>query len=64
MYMQIKEENMAGTASNDPHKFMPLTRDLCTYKTSVVAVDVEDLYSRLNQDLPFELYRFRSGETY
>ena len=64
MYMQIKEENMAGTASNDPHKFMSLTRDLCTYKTSVVADEVEDLYSRLNQELPFELYRFRSGETY
>jgi aminopeptidase-like protein len=41
-----------------------LTRDLCTFNTGVVADGNEPLFARLNEELPFRLSRWRSGDSH
>lgn len=41
-----------------------LARDLCAYATGVVADDNEPLFARMGEELPLEIFRFRSGETF
>ena len=41
---------------------MPLTRELCTFVTGVVADDNEKLFQRLQQELPFKIHRYPSGK--
>lgn len=43
---------------------LELTRDLCGYTTGVVAAGNAPLFARLAQELPFELHRWQSGETF
>lgn len=43
---------------------LPLIRDLCAFQTAVVADDNEALFSRIGQELPLELFRFRSGDSF
>jgi aminopeptidase-like protein len=44
--------------------FINLTRDLCVYATGVVADDNEGLFQRIAQELPLEIFRFNSGDSY
>ena len=44
--------------------FLNLTRDLCVYPTGVVADDNEALFQRLAKELPLDIYRFKSGDSY
>jgi aminopeptidase-like protein len=41
-----------------------LVRDLCTFRTGVVADENELLFARLGRELPFRLLRWRSGDTF
>lgn len=41
-----------------------LTRDLCAFRTAVVADENEALFARIARELPLELFRFRSGDTH
>jgi len=41
-----------------------LTRDLCRYATGVVADENEQLFARLAKELPFKIYRFKSGDIF
>jgi aminopeptidase-like protein len=43
---------------------LALTRELCAFATGVVADDNERLFARIAQELPIELHRFRSGDTF
>lgn len=48
----------------DRHAFLPLTRDLCTFATGVVADDNERLFARIGEELPLRLFRYASGERF
>jgi aminopeptidase-like protein len=41
-----------------------LTRELCAFRTAVVADDNEALFARISRELPLELFGFESGETF
>ena len=41
-----------------------LIRDLCAFRTAAVGDENEGLFARINRELPLELFRFRSAETY
>lgn len=41
-----------------------LTRDLCAFRTGVVAEDNAALFERLSEELPFELFTWSSGDTH
>jgi len=41
-----------------------LLRELCAYRTAVVADGNESLFARVAQELPLDILRFRSGDTY
>ena len=41
-----------------------LARDLCAFRTAVVADDNEALFARLTRELPLKLLRYRSGESF
>lgn len=43
---------------------LSLTRDLCAYATGVVADDNEGLFQRIGRELPLELFRYRSGDSF
>ena len=43
---------------------LALTRDLCVFRTAVVADDNEALFARIGRELPLELFRFASGDTF
>ncbi len=43
---------------------LDLTRELCQFRTAVVADDNEQLFARINEELPLELFRYASGEEY
>ena len=43
---------------------LALTRDLCAFRTAVVADDNEALFARIGQELPLEFFRFASGDTF
>lgn len=43
---------------------LALTRDLCAYASGVVAADNAPLFERIAQELPLELHRWTSGETF
>ena len=45
-------------------RIVDLTRDLCSFRTGVVADDNEALFARMDRELPFELLRWRSGDTH
>lgn len=44
--------------------FIELARDLCKFASGVVADENEALFSRIRQELPLELFRFRSGDSF
>jgi len=48
----------------DPLDILPLARELCSFRSGVVADDNEPLFARLCQELPFTLHRFRSGDSH
>jgi aminopeptidase-like protein len=41
-----------------------LIRDLCSFRTGVVADGNADLFSRIERELPLQMFRFYSGDTY
>lgn len=41
---------------------LPLIRDLCAFRTGVVAEGNEALFERIAQEIPLRLHRFRSGD--
>jgi aminopeptidase-like protein len=41
-----------------------LIQDLCSFASGVVADDNEPLFARMAKELPLELFRFKSGETF
>lgn len=43
---------------------LSLTRDLCAYATGVVADDNEGLFQRIGRELPLQLFRYRSGDSF
>ena len=43
---------------------LALTRDLCAFRTAVVADDNEALFARIGRELPLEFFRFASGDTF
>ena len=43
---------------------LPLTHDLCVFATGVVADDNEALFERIGHELPLELFRYRSGDSF
>jgi aminopeptidase-like protein len=43
---------------------IPLTRELCRFATGVVAEENEALFARLQRELPFRIYRYKSGEVF
>jgi aminopeptidase-like protein len=45
-------------------QMLSLTRDLCRFATGVVADDNAALFDRIHQELPLEIFRFRSGDRY
>ncbi len=51
-----------ATNSDDALNILPLARDLCAFRSGVVADDNEPLFQRLCEELPFRLLRYKSGE--
>ncbi len=47
--------------TRDELDFIPLTRELCSFNTGVVADGNEPLFARLQEELPFNIYRVPSG---
>jgi hypothetical protein len=43
---------------------LALTRDLCAFRTAVVADDNEALFAPIGRGLPLEFFRFASGDTF
>lgn len=43
---------------------LPLIRDLCAFRTAVVADDNEALFARVGQEIPLTLFRVPSGQRY
>lgn len=41
-----------------------LVRELCSFVTGVVADDNEALFNRIAEELPLEVFRYRSGDSY
>lgn len=41
-----------------------LTRELCGFRTNIVSDDNDGLFQRLQEELPFVLHRYPSGENY
>jgi aminopeptidase-like protein len=41
--------------------FLSLTRELCSYRTGVVAEGNEGLFKRISREIPLRLHRYRSG---
>jgi aminopeptidase-like protein len=48
--------------TSDRLDILPLTRELCGFRTGVVADDNEALFARLGQELDFTIQRFASGD--
>jgi aminopeptidase-like protein len=51
-------------ATDGTEHMIPLVRDLCAIRTAVVADGNEALFARIARELPLEIFRFRSGDTY
>lgn len=45
-------------------KMIALLRDLCAFRTAVVSDGNEGLFARIAQEMPLEIFRFRSGEAH
>ena len=43
---------------------MALTRDLCEIRSGIVCDGNEELFRRIGQELPLDIFRYRSGEEY
>ncbi len=43
---------------------MPLIQELCAFRTGVVADENADLFARIAQELPLEIFEFDSGDTF
>ena len=41
-----------------------LARDLCAYRTGVVADENEQLFDRISEEIPLEITRFASGDSH
>ena len=41
-----------------------LARDLCAFATGVVADENEALFARIDRELPLDIHRYKSGDTY
>jgi aminopeptidase-like protein len=54
---------MTGMAV-DSLNILGLARELCAFRSGVVADDNEPLFARLTQELPFTLRRYQSGDTH
>ena len=48
----------------DPNRFIDLTQDLCAFATGVVADDNGRLFDRIAEELPLEVFRFQSGDSF
>jgi aminopeptidase-like protein len=48
----------------DGDDLVALTRELCAFRTGVVAADNEAFFERLGRELPLTLHRYPSGSTY
>jgi aminopeptidase-like protein len=55
---------MRGQGACSGASILELTRDLCAFRTAVVADDNEKLLARIGRELPLELFRFRSDDNY
>src|SRR2546426_1712887 len=55
---------VTGKNVTEGSAMLALARDLCRFATGVVADENEDLFKRLGAELPFELHRYRSGDTF
>lgn len=49
---------------NEGAEMIALTRELCAFRTGIVADGNEKLFARLNRELPFKLLRWNSGDTH
>ena len=60
----MNESNSRTFAKEDALDILPLARELCAFRSGVVADDNEPLFARLCAELPFTLHRFATGETH
>jgi aminopeptidase-like protein len=59
----MMNENMSRKfVKEDPLDILPLARELCAFRSGVVADDNEPLFARLCEELPFTLRRYATGE--
>lgn len=50
--------------TEDAAAILSLTRDLCAFRSGVVAEENEALFERIGREAPIRLHRYRSGETH
>lgn len=60
----VRPSTTQSHPSSDPTGFIELTRDLCKFATGVVADDNARLFERIARELPIEVLRFPSGDTF
>ena len=48
----------------DALDMIALSRDLCDFRTGVVADENVKLFARLGEELPLQMFPFASGDTY
>lgn len=46
------------------HDILSLITELCRYQTAIVAVDNENIFSRISEELPLRINRYSSKDTY
>lgn len=54
----------AAPTAADGTGIIPLTEDLCRYRSGVVARENEELFARIGRELPLTMHRFPSGATH
>ena len=60
----MRETSPPAFKKEDPLNILPLARELCAFRSGVVADDNEPLFARLCQELPFVLHRYASGQSH
>jgi aminopeptidase-like protein len=56
--------NIRPRLEQDSYGIIALARDLCAFRTAVVADENDAFFQRIGRELPLELFRFRSGDKF
>src|SRR5687767_8948042 len=53
-----------GSAGWSRYDMIDLVRELCGFRSAAVADENEALFSRIDRELPLEIFRFQSGDSH